>query len=76
MTDYNSQGIGNTAWSFAVLAFHDEPLLQALSAEALKRLSAFEVQNLANTAWACAKLSYLDAPLREALAAASLPRLS
>jgi len=52
-----SQGISNTAWSFAKFAYTDGPLLTAISAAARPNMSDFDPQGLANLAWAFATLS-------------------
>jgi len=40
------QNLANTAWAFAQLASDDAPLMAALSACALQRMSEFDVQPL------------------------------
>lgn len=42
----------NLARAWAMLQFRDGPLLKAISAASLARISQFDTQNLANTAWA------------------------
>lgn len=50
------QAITDTACALAKLQLQDPPLLQALSAAALPRISHFSAHALANLAWAFAKL--------------------
>mmetsp|Transcript_74741 Transcript_74741/g.210746 ORF Transcript_74741/g.210746 Transcript_74741/m.210746 type:complete len:318 (+) Transcript_74741:141-1094(+) len=51
------QELSNTAWSFARLKFQDGPLLTAIAAEALLKITEFASLNIANTAWAFYVLS-------------------
>jgi len=53
------------------VAKRDEPLLQALSAEALARICEAEPQGLANMAWAFAVLAFRHRPLLAAIATAA-----
>jgi len=43
-------------WSFAALGIKDWPLMKALSAQSLPKMSEFGSQNLSNTSWALACL--------------------
>jgi len=52
----------------------DEPLLPAISAEALRKLSGADAQFLSNTLWAFAKLCY-DSPPIYAFAASAMARM-
>ena len=52
MRDFDSQNLGNTAWTFATEGCKDERLFTALAAAAERRMRDFNSQNLANTAWA------------------------
>eukprot|EP00445_Apocalathium_hangoei_P014858 CAMPEP_0203878660 /NCGR_PEP_ID=MMETSP0359-20131031/23195_1 /ASSEMBLY_ACC=CAM_ASM_000338 /TAXON_ID=268821 /ORGANISM="Scrippsiella Hangoei, Strain SHTV-5" /LENGTH=62 /DNA_ID=CAMNT_0050797909 /DNA_START=138 /DNA_END=322 /DNA_ORIENTATION=+ len=62
--------MANIAWSCAKLQFAHEPLLSAISAQAILRISEFINQGLANTLWAFAKVAFASEPLIEAIAAA------
>lgn len=64
--------MANPAWSLAKLVVRNSPLIQAISAEARPRISAFFMQNISNTVWAYAKLGLDDAPLLDALAPAAI----
>jgi len=64
------------SWSFAVLHLVDAPLMEAIAAASIAKITAFGSQGLGNTAWALAALQLRHAPLLDALAAASLPRIS
>jgi len=48
--------MGNTAWALAALGYLNMPLLSAIAAEAIKKMSEFVPQELSNMAWAFAKL--------------------
>ena len=50
MSEFNAQGIANTAWAFGTGHCLDEKLFAALAEEAEWRLSEFNVQGLANMA--------------------------
>eukprot|EP00444_Apocalathium_aciculiferum_P011284 CAMPEP_0183453084 /NCGR_PEP_ID=MMETSP0370-20130417/119981_1 /TAXON_ID=268820 /ORGANISM="Peridinium aciculiferum, Strain PAER-2" /LENGTH=63 /DNA_ID=CAMNT_0025644447 /DNA_START=42 /DNA_END=230 /DNA_ORIENTATION=- len=63
MVEYDSQDVGNTAWSFAKLGIYHEPLMQSISAQARLLLLDFCPQNLTNLAWALATLSVSDVAL-------------
>lgn len=64
-------------WSCATLAVMFVPLLEAIAAQAIRKIKAFDAaQGLANTAWAFSKLGYSDHPLRAALSSASIPKLT
>jgi len=75
--EFHPQSCTNTAWSIARMQMVDHmPLWNAISASALRILSAFNNQDLTNTAWSLATLRFLDAPLLDSLSSASLPRIS
>eukprot|EP00850_Spirogloea_muscicola_P015407 SM000117S25527 [mRNA] locus=s117:436050:440282:+ [translate_table: standard] len=61
--------LSNTVWAFATVGVADEPLLEALAAESLRKLPTFETQALANTAWAFATLRWSKPDLLDAIAA-------
>ena len=52
--DFNSQGLANAAWAFAMADQSDVSLFAALATAAVRRMSDFNSQELANTAWAFA----------------------
>lgn len=60
----------NTVWAFAKLHLSDHPLLQSLSAEALRKLNDFSFQWLVRTSWACAKIRLEAPPLLNAISEA------
>mmetsp|Transcript_140056 Transcript_140056/g.446922 ORF Transcript_140056/g.446922 Transcript_140056/m.446922 type:complete len:95 (-) Transcript_140056:550-834(-) len=70
------QGISNTAWSLAPLAWLDRPLLDALSAAAQPQIRELAVQDLSNTSWAFAAVAVADVPLRSAIASQAIARCS
>jgi len=70
-----TQEIGNSAWSFAVIALQDTPLMQSISSAALNRINEFGLQGLANTAWAFSTLILNDTPLIHAISAQALRRI-
>lgn len=51
------------------------PLLEAIAAEALSKMTEFDMQGLANTAWAFASLQLLHMPLLDSISAAARTRL-
>uniref|UniRef100_A0A7S4QG04 Pseudouridine synthase RsuA/RluA-like domain-containing protein n=1 Tax=Alexandrium monilatum TaxID=311494 RepID=A0A7S4QG04_9DINO len=63
------------AWAIAVLLVEDEPLISALAAEAIPKITEFACQELANLAWAVASLRIGDVPLFASISAASIPRI-
>merc|ERR1712113_850601 len=63
-------------WAFAKLELRNDPLLAAIAATSLAKISLFSAQNLANTAWSLARLGILDMPLLEAISARALRTLS
>jgi len=54
----------------------DVPLLDALSAQAIRTIHEFEPLSLANSAWAFAKIERHDVPLLHSIASKALPMLS
>jgi len=48
--------LASIAWAFAALEKLDQPLMAAISKEALTHLDAFGNQDLTNLVWAFAKL--------------------
>lgn len=63
-------------WSIAKLALGNEPLLEALAAAAVRRITQAGPQGLSNTAWAFATCRFLHAPLFEAISEAALATIS
>lgn len=53
----------------------DQPLMAAISAEALAKIGLFHSQNLGNTVWAYAKLAVQDYKLLHAIASAAMSKL-
>lgn len=66
----------NIAWSFAALAFEDEPLSAAIAAHALGLMDQFNSQALANTAWAFANLQFVHEPLLQSISQNAVGRLA
>lgn len=60
------------AWAFATLGVMNEPLMNAISAAALRKRTDYRTQNLSNTVWAYATLALLDGPLFQAISASSI----
>lgn len=58
-----AQSLANTAWAYAVLDLHDEPLLHAIASESIAKISDFDTMELANIAWSYARLPYKDPEL-------------
>lgn len=50
----------------------NDPLLDAIAAAALAKISELSSQDLSNIAWAFAKLDYQSEDLREAISSAAL----
>uniref|UniRef100_A0A7S4QMP1 RNA-editing substrate-binding complex 6 protein domain-containing protein n=2 Tax=Alexandrium monilatum TaxID=311494 RepID=A0A7S4QMP1_9DINO len=71
ITEFTPQGISNTSWAFAKLAFEAWPLIHSLAAESLARKSEFAVQNLASIAWSFASINLKHQPFMESLASAA-----
>lgn len=63
------------ATAFANCGVLVDQLLEAISAEAIPKLSEFNVQDLSLTAWAMSKLGFLHLHLLDSIAAASIPKL-
>eukprot|EP00404_Azadinium_spinosum_P031452 CAMPEP_0180573114 /NCGR_PEP_ID=MMETSP1037_2-20121125/9599_1 /TAXON_ID=632150 /ORGANISM="Azadinium spinosum, Strain 3D9" /LENGTH=65 /DNA_ID=CAMNT_0022590515 /DNA_START=256 /DNA_END=450 /DNA_ORIENTATION=- len=64
------------AWAFAAIKLESWPLLEALSAEALRTISEFEHQSLSNTLWAFATRAEKDIPLFEAISSQAIRRIT
>jgi len=68
VSEFNAQGLANTAWAFATVRLRDEKLFMALAREAERRVSELNAQSLANTAWAFATVNVLVDEMFTALA--------
>jgi len=64
-----------TSWAFATMGIRALPLLNALSAEAIPKISDFGMLELTNMAWAFAKLDIHDAPLLDSISASALAKI-
>eukprot|EP00747_Dinoflagellata_sp_TGD_P153376 gnl/TRDRNA2_/TRDRNA2_177385_c0_seq7.p1 gnl/TRDRNA2_/TRDRNA2_177385_c0~~gnl/TRDRNA2_/TRDRNA2_177385_c0_seq7.p1 ORF type:complete len:196 (-),score=16.46 gnl/TRDRNA2_/TRDRNA2_177385_c0_seq7:38-625(-) len=70
---WSTQDLANIVWAFSTLEWrHDEPLCNAIAAEALTKIHEFRPMELAGTAWAFSTLAYTHSPLLEALSASSM----
>merc|ERR1712216_504624 len=66
-----------TAWSFATCSVADDPLLDSIAAEAIRKMSEFDEQACANTAFAFAALSlWHHEPLLNSIAAKAIAIMS
>lgn len=74
ITAFRDRDLSITAWSFARREVRDDELLDAISSEAIKRLSSLQTgsQELANLAWAVAPLDLRHRPLLDAIASAAI----
>lgn len=78
ISEFDAQGLANTAWAFAALAWRDGPIVGALAAAVVSLIDRevmFEGQGLANLFWSFAKLSVRDAPLLTALSGVVVRRI-
>ena len=57
LSEFNPQGVANTAWTFVTVNYRDEKLFAALAIAAERRLSEFNPQLVANTTWAFATVN-------------------
>eukprot|EP00747_Dinoflagellata_sp_TGD_P097779 gnl/TRDRNA2_/TRDRNA2_167234_c0_seq1.p1 gnl/TRDRNA2_/TRDRNA2_167234_c0~~gnl/TRDRNA2_/TRDRNA2_167234_c0_seq1.p1 ORF type:complete len:458 (+),score=53.93 gnl/TRDRNA2_/TRDRNA2_167234_c0_seq1:184-1557(+) len=73
---FHGQDLAIIAWACARLAVSDEPLLAALAAAAMQKISECTPQNLSNLAWALATISRSNDPLLNAISAASIRMIS
>lgn len=70
IASHHEQALANTAWAFATLLVTNCPLLNAIAAAAINRLSfEFRSQEIANLSWAFAVLAVSDDPLCDSIAA-------
>ena len=60
MSDFNVQGIANTAWAFATVRSSDAQLFAALARASEVCMDDLNAQGLANTAWAFATAGQSD----------------
>jgi hypothetical protein len=75
ISDMISQEVSNTAWSFAKLQLKNQPLLAAISGEALRPICDdrdFDPQFCAGIPWAFATLGCFDPTLFAAISSASI----
>lgn len=61
------------AWSESVLSYEHAPLLDAIAAASISRISAFGTSDIANTAWSFATLECSNPPFLDSIASASRP---
>jgi len=66
---WDVQELVNTAWAFAKIGFHNQPLMEEAAVAAASRLHQYVARDLANTAWAFATLVIVNRPLLSAIAA-------
>ena len=71
MRDFNSQGLANTAWAFAMVGHKEERLFTSWAAAAQRRMRDFNSRSLGNTAWAFATVGHKEERLFTALAVAA-----
>ena len=57
LTDFNPQGLANSAWAFATAGQNDASLFAALATATEQHMGGFIPQDFANTVWAIATLS-------------------
>eukprot|EP00933_Yihiella_yeosuensis_P004212 TRINITY_DN10853_c0_g1_i1.p1 TRINITY_DN10853_c0_g1~~TRINITY_DN10853_c0_g1_i1.p1 ORF type:complete len:692 (+),score=109.89 TRINITY_DN10853_c0_g1_i1:943-3018(+) len=67
MVQLSPQDLGTTAWSFATIAFKDEPLLRLIAQSAIDKISEFCAQGLSNSVWAFATLEFNNKPWMESI---------
>jgi len=76
MAEFAPQEITNSAWSMSALLVADEPLLNSLAAEAIKKCGLCIHQDLSNPAWAFAKLSVRNDPFLDAISSEAIKTIS
>jgi len=76
LSEFNSQDVANTAWSYATVNYQEEKQCAVLAVAAEWQLSNFNPQHVANLAWAFATVNYRDLRLFAAPAMAARRRLS
>ena len=60
LSEFNAQGLANTAWASATVSYRDQKLFAAVTRAAERRLSDFIAQDRANTAWVFATVQRPD----------------
>jgi len=68
--------LANITWSFARLSVADDPLIDALSAEAIVGACELSCQELASTFWAFARLESLHSRLMDVISARAVAMIS
>ena len=69
MREFIRQNLANTAWAHATAGRAEPTLLDAIAAEATRRVREFKPQELANTAWAHAASGNAASAIFDAIAA-------
>lgn len=60
---FRVQELSGTAWAFAALLLHNEPVMRVIAGRLVEISEQFDAQALSNTAWSFAKVQLLDTPL-------------
>jgi len=69
----SASDLATTLWAFADLKVLDQgPLMDAIAAEAIAKLSHFGAQDLSNLSWSFSTRLFVDPPLMHALAAQAI----
>lgn len=66
----------STAWSFAKISCMDVTLLNALSSQAIPKISEFDSLALSKMSWACAVFELIHPPLLASISSEALARIS
>eukprot|EP00747_Dinoflagellata_sp_TGD_P131508 gnl/TRDRNA2_/TRDRNA2_174973_c1_seq3.p1 gnl/TRDRNA2_/TRDRNA2_174973_c1~~gnl/TRDRNA2_/TRDRNA2_174973_c1_seq3.p1 ORF type:complete len:163 (+),score=31.39 gnl/TRDRNA2_/TRDRNA2_174973_c1_seq3:115-603(+) len=74
--DFFPQHLSNSPWAVAALMYCHDPLLDALAAASIPRISEFCPQALGATAWSMSTLSLFNVPLRAALSKAAMRKMT
>lgn len=74
--EFKAIHLAHIAWACARIRVVDVPLLNSISAAAIRHRADFRPQELTNLAWAGSKLAIGDAPLLAAIASAARPRIA
>eukprot|EP00913_Durusdinium_trenchii_P025579 g24008.t1 len=67
LSEFGSQDLSITAWSFTKLSFGSLQLYEALATASVAKISEFGAQSLGNTGWAFAKRQLMDRQLMDAI---------
>lgn len=59
----------------ATLDFCNKPLLDALSAQSIAKITDFHFQDLSNTAWSFARMGFADEPLMHSIASEAINKI-